>query len=184
MGVAAFHEFGRKVDYEAFAEQHEEVQSDTVLRWGEWLSSEPYATRRIASLRKFMTTQAYVEPGRGSYASAREPPVLAAPGASRPSGLVPAGGGASRPGRSTSWSRAIITSFGGNVAPAIRDRQAGIVVAPGKVDVAVPGLPTVDIWAPKPRPEQPAPRKRRRQRRERLTRSSCRSPSFRGCRKP
>ena len=51
MGMAAFHAFGRKVDYETFAQQHAEIQSDSVLRWGEWLSSEPYATRRIASLR-------------------------------------------------------------------------------------------------------------------------------------
>ena len=34
MGIAAFHEFGRKVDYEAFAEQQSEVQSDTVLALG------------------------------------------------------------------------------------------------------------------------------------------------------
>ncbi len=81
IGVAEFHEFGRKVDYQAFAEQHAEIQADSVSRWGTWLGSEPYATTRIAALREFIATPAYVagtqwfERERGE-----EPPALAAPG--------------------------------------------------------------------------------------------------------
>ena len=81
MGIAAFHEFGRKVDYEAFAEQHAEVQADTVLRWGESLSSEPYATHRIASLRTFMSSHAYAKAEEWFLRERdEEPPALAAPG--------------------------------------------------------------------------------------------------------
>jgi hypothetical protein len=60
MGVAAFHHFGRKIDYEAFAEQRSEIATDPVLRWGAWLGSEPYATLRIASLRQFIASQSYL----------------------------------------------------------------------------------------------------------------------------
>ena len=118
MGIAAFHEFGRRVDYEMFAEQQAELSTDSVLRLGEWLSSEPYATRRIAELRRFMTTP--------HYASARDwfvrergeaPPELAVAGEARV-----------RPQDCSGWWRrfaawgidavvvsAIITSFGGSV---------------------------------------------------------------------
>ena len=118
MGIAAFHEFGRKVDYGAFAEQHAEVQADSVLRWGEWLGSEPYATRRIASLRQFIATQAYAD-AEAWFLRERgeEPPVLPAPGETRVESRDCAGW----------WRRfaaagidavvvtAIITSFGGSV---------------------------------------------------------------------
>ncbi len=50
IAVAEFHEFGRKIDTAAFAEQAREIQGDSVLRMGTWLGSEPYATARIASL--------------------------------------------------------------------------------------------------------------------------------------
>lgn len=81
MGVSAFHEFARHVDFDVFAQQQAEIESDTIFRWGVWLGSEPYATTRIASLRAFMLTP--------SYASAQtwflrerddEPPAIAAPG--------------------------------------------------------------------------------------------------------
>ncbi len=120
MGIAAFHEFGRQVDYDAFAEQHAEIEHDSVLRWGEYLSGEPYATRRIASLRQFMTTPAYVS---ASHWFARErteqPPVLS----------IPAGLHVERRDCAGWWRRfaawgidaivvaAILTSFGGSVAP-------------------------------------------------------------------
>jgi Zn-dependent protease with chaperone function/uncharacterized RDD family membrane protein YckC len=121
MGIAAFHEFGRKVDYEAFAEQHAEIQSDSVLRWGEWLTSQPYATRRIASLRQFMTTASYAD-ARSWFTRERSatPPVLPAPGETRVTPLDCAGWWR----RFAAWSidaivvSAIITSFGGSVAPA------------------------------------------------------------------
>jgi hypothetical protein len=81
MGVAAFHHFGRKIDYAAFAEQSAEIAGDPVLRWGAWLGSEPYATLRIASLRRFAETHAFAMAEewflreRGD-----EPPALPAPG--------------------------------------------------------------------------------------------------------
>ncbi|HEY1429308.1 MAG TPA: RDD family protein, partial [Candidatus Tumulicola sp.] len=81
IGVAEFHEFGRKVDYHAFAEQYAELQADSVSRWGVWLGAEPYATTRLASLRSFMSTPMY-ESARAWFIRERdeEPPVLAAPG--------------------------------------------------------------------------------------------------------
>ncbi len=81
MGIATFLEFGRKVDYEAFAEQHAEMEADNIARWGQWLGADPYATARIANLRRFMTSPEYIAAvewfrrERG-----QEPPALAAPG--------------------------------------------------------------------------------------------------------
>jgi uncharacterized RDD family membrane protein YckC len=77
MGVAAFHEFARKVDFDVFAEQQTEIESDTIFRWGVWLGSEPYATYRIASLRAFMKTPAYAA-ARAWFERERteEPPAL------------------------------------------------------------------------------------------------------------
>ena len=118
MGVAAFHEFGRKVDYEAFAEQHAEVQADSALRWGEWLSPEPYATRRIASLRSFITTQSYANAEEWFLRERGEdPPAIPAPGETRVEPRDCAGWWR----RFAAWSidaivvTAIITSFGGSV---------------------------------------------------------------------
>jgi hypothetical protein len=81
IGVAEFHEFGRKVDYHAFAEQHMEIQADSISRWGTWLGSEPYATTRIAALGAFIASPAYAA-GTSWFARERgeEPPVLASPG--------------------------------------------------------------------------------------------------------
>jgi len=81
MGVAAFHHFGRQIDYEAFAEQRAELANDPVLRWGSWLGSEPYATLRIASLRRFIGSQAYAD-AEAWFLRERneEPPALPAPG--------------------------------------------------------------------------------------------------------
>jgi Zn-dependent protease with chaperone function len=81
IAVAAFHEFGRKIDYQAFAEQHDEIESDTVSRWGAWLGSEPYATTRIAALRRFITSHAYATAEEWFLRERdEEPPALAAPG--------------------------------------------------------------------------------------------------------
>ncbi|MGB6519640.1 MAG: RDD family protein [Candidatus Cybelea sp.] len=142
MGIAAFHEFGRKVDYEAFAEQHAEVQSDTVLRWGESLSSEPYATHRIASLRTFMSTHAYAKAEEWFLRERdEEPPALAAPGEIHVAPRDCAGWWR----RFAAWSidavvvTAIITSFGGSVVPSqhetSRHRDAAVSVSPGNVTV-------------------------------------------------
>ncbi len=118
MGIAAFHEFGRKVDYEAFAQQQSELSTDSVLRLGEWLSSEPYATRRIAELHRFMTTPHY-QSARDWFVRERgeAPPELIAAGETRV-----------RPQDCSGWWRrfaawgidvvvvsAIITSFGGSI---------------------------------------------------------------------
>jgi hypothetical protein len=81
IAVAEFHEFGRKIDYRAFAEQHEEIEADSISRWGVWLGSEPYATTRIAALRRFSVSpsfalaDAWFRRERGE-----EPPALAEPG--------------------------------------------------------------------------------------------------------
>lgn len=81
IGVAEFHEFGRKVDYRAFAEQHREIEADTISRWGAWLGSEPYATTRIAALRRFIESPAYAQAQAWfSRERGEEPPGLASPG--------------------------------------------------------------------------------------------------------
>lgn len=85
IAVAEFHEFGRKVDTAAFAEQAREIESDSVLRWGTWLGSEPYATARIASLQRFMTSHAYAlsEEWFLRPVTSDEPPALPAPGSTQ-----------------------------------------------------------------------------------------------------
>jgi uncharacterized RDD family membrane protein YckC len=76
--IASFHSFGRHISTEQFAEQGREIASDGVLRLGEWLGGEPYATRRIADLRafegtpQFTTAQAWL-----ARDIPEEPPVLA-----------------------------------------------------------------------------------------------------------
>ena len=152
MGIAAFHEFGRKVDYEAFAEQHAEVQADSVLRWGEWLSSEPYATRRIASLGEFMASQRYAN-AQAWFLRERseEPQALAAPGEMHVAPRDCAGWWR----RFAAWSidavvvSAIITSFGGSVAPGARHDDTSLSVAPGDVSVSAPGMGAVTIQGKK-----------------------------------
>ncbi|MGA8576885.1 MAG: RDD family protein [Candidatus Cybelea sp.] len=148
MGIAAFHEFGRKVDYEVFAEQHAELEDDSVLRWGEWMSSEPYATRRIASLRLFMTTQLYRD-AEAWFLRERsaEPPTIAVPGEMQVAPRDCAGWWR----RFAAWGidavvvTAIITSFGGQVIGRSSDRESSATVTPGHVTVTAPGLGTVSI---------------------------------------
>lgn len=53
IAIATLHEFGRHVDIEAFASQNRELSSDSVLRMGQWLSAQPYATQRMARLAEF-----------------------------------------------------------------------------------------------------------------------------------
>jgi len=147
MGIAAFHAFGRQVDYEAFAEQHAEVQSDSVLRWGEWLSAEPYATRRIASLRGFMASQKYaVAEAWFLRERGEEPPALVAPGEVH---VVPRDcAGWWR--RFAAWSidavvvSAIILSFGGSVAGGSQS-DADVNVTPGNVNISAPGMGTLRV---------------------------------------
>lgn len=143
MGIAAFHEFGRKVDYAAFAEQHSEVEHDSVLRWGEGLSAEPYATRRIASLRRFMSTQTFATAEAWFLRErSEEPPTIAAPGEKEVTLRDCAGWWR----RLAAWSIdavvviAIITSFGGHVLGHGGDAESGVSVAPGHVNIAEPGV--------------------------------------------
>ncbi len=56
IAVASFHHFGRQVNMQQFAEQGREIARDSILKWGEWLSGEPYATRRIARMEAFLGT--------------------------------------------------------------------------------------------------------------------------------
>jgi Zn-dependent protease with chaperone function/uncharacterized RDD family membrane protein YckC len=148
MGIAAFHEFGRRVDYQAFAEQHAEVQSDSVLRWGEWLSSEPYATRRIASLRLFIASQSFAN-AEAWFLRERgeEPPVLAAPGETTVATRDCAGWWR----RFAAWGidaivvSAIITSFGGSVASVGHRGEASLSVEPGNVTVSAPGIGPITV---------------------------------------
>ncbi len=148
LGVTTFHAFGRQVDYEAFAEQHAEIASDSVLRWGEWLSSEPYATRRIASMRRFITSASFLDAQAWFVRERGEaPPALVLPGEATVAPRDCAGW----------WRRfaaagidavvvtAIITSFGGSVAPGPRQSETNISVTPGDVSASVPGLGAVTI---------------------------------------
>jgi uncharacterized RDD family membrane protein YckC len=57
--ISNFHSFGRHISMEQFTEQGREIASDGVLRLGEWMGGEPYATRRIADLRAFAGTPQY-----------------------------------------------------------------------------------------------------------------------------
>ena len=148
LGVASFHEFGRRVDYQAFAEQQAEIASDSVLRWGEWLSAEPYATQRIAALKRFIVTQAFTDAEAWFIRERAEaPPELALPGEVTVSTRDCAGWWR----RFAAWGidavvvSAIITSFGGSIAPGTHAKEASASVTPGDVEVAAPGLATIRI---------------------------------------
>lgn len=52
--IATFRHFGRRVDHRVFAEQHKELETDGMLRMGEWIGAMPYATRRIEAMRQFI----------------------------------------------------------------------------------------------------------------------------------
>ena len=82
--IANFHSFGRHISLEQFAEQGREIASDGVLRLGEWLGGEPYATRRIAGLKAFFGSPKY----EAAHAwierdVSHEPPVLAVTASAR-----------------------------------------------------------------------------------------------------
>jgi len=59
IAILALRGFGRQVDLRSFATQQASIGDDTVLKWGEWLGSEPYATRRIAELTTFAASTQY-----------------------------------------------------------------------------------------------------------------------------
>jgi uncharacterized RDD family membrane protein YckC/Zn-dependent protease with chaperone function len=59
IALCEFHLFARKVDLAAFAQQRVEIAHDSVLRLGEWLAPNPYATNRMEMLRLFHHTALY-----------------------------------------------------------------------------------------------------------------------------
>jgi Zn-dependent protease with chaperone function/uncharacterized RDD family membrane protein YckC len=61
ISVSTFHLVGRKIDLAAFAEQQREIDAERALRIGEWVSSTPYATKRIAALRGFARAALYLQ---------------------------------------------------------------------------------------------------------------------------
>ncbi len=85
IAVSMFHHFGRKVNVEQFAEQGREIANDSILRWGEWLGGEPYATRRIAELKTFMLTQQFATLEEWFLSGSRQepPPALPPAGATK-----------------------------------------------------------------------------------------------------
>jgi Zn-dependent protease with chaperone function/uncharacterized RDD family membrane protein YckC len=61
ISVSTFHLVGRAIDLAAFAEQQREIDAERALRIGEWVSSTPYATKRIAALRGFARDALYLQ---------------------------------------------------------------------------------------------------------------------------
>lgn len=59
IALCEFHQFARKVDLAAFAQQRAEIANDSVLRFGEWLSPNPYATNRMENVRRFFHSALY-----------------------------------------------------------------------------------------------------------------------------
>lgn len=81
IAIASFKHFGRKVDLEKFAEQGREVASDNILRLGEWLGGEPYATRRINEMRVWAQTHQFAALEEWFVRERdEEPPAIPAPG--------------------------------------------------------------------------------------------------------
>jgi Zn-dependent protease with chaperone function len=81
IAVGSFHKFGRHVNLEQFAEQGRDVHNDSILRWGEWLGAEPYATKRITWMYAFVKSRAYeVAEQWFLRESASAPPMLREPG--------------------------------------------------------------------------------------------------------
>jgi uncharacterized RDD family membrane protein YckC len=61
ISVSNFHLVGRTIDLAGFAEQQREIDAERALRIGEWVSSTPYATKRIAALRNFARDALYLQ---------------------------------------------------------------------------------------------------------------------------
>ena len=81
IAVCSFHHFGRNVDLGQFAEQAREISGDSVLRWGEWLGAEPYATKRIYWMRRFIASHQFQVTEEWFLREiTAEPPALPAPG--------------------------------------------------------------------------------------------------------
>ena len=82
IAISSFHHFGRQVNVQQFAEQGAEIANDPILKFGEWLGAEPYATRRIAEMKQFSQTHQYAAAEEWFLRDvAPEPPELPPPGA-------------------------------------------------------------------------------------------------------
>lgn len=78
IAVSTFHVVGRKIDLASFAEQQREIEAERALRIGEWISSTPYATKRIAALRAFARDALFLH-WCARFAQSRTTPFVATP---------------------------------------------------------------------------------------------------------
>jgi Zn-dependent protease with chaperone function/uncharacterized RDD family membrane protein YckC len=85
IAVSTFHLVGRKIDLTVFAEQQREIEAERALRIGEWISSIPYATKRIAALRSFARDPLFLQ-WSARFDEFRRTPFVPAP---LPAGAVP-----------------------------------------------------------------------------------------------
>ncbi len=53
IAITTFHSIGRRIDYEALAEQQVALEGDGRLRLGEWSAAVPFATNRLKALETF-----------------------------------------------------------------------------------------------------------------------------------
>ncbi|HEV7179436.1 MAG TPA: RDD family protein [Candidatus Baltobacteraceae bacterium] len=82
IAISSFHHFGRSVNVAQFAEQGREIARDSVLKWGEWLGAEPYATRRIEHMERFSKSAQFALAEEWFLREVGpEPPALREPGA-------------------------------------------------------------------------------------------------------
>ncbi len=56
IAITTFHAIGRRIDYEALAEQQAALEDDGRLRMGEWSSAVPFATNRLKALAAFASS--------------------------------------------------------------------------------------------------------------------------------
>lgn len=91
--VSSFHTVAGQVDLDAFADQGRTVEDDPALRMGEWIGQTPYATQRVAQLKRFVDNPLYKH-WQPVFFSARQdvskpaPEPAGAPNALRPANWV------------------------------------------------------------------------------------------------
>lgn len=57
----SFHPLASRANYAAFADQRHELEADSGLRLGEWISETPYAVHRIRELKRFHESPLYAQ---------------------------------------------------------------------------------------------------------------------------
>jgi Zn-dependent protease with chaperone function/uncharacterized RDD family membrane protein YckC len=60
IAIATFHSSGRTVESAMLHDQRKDIESDLILRLGEFTSNVPYAVNRVRALEAFATTDLYV----------------------------------------------------------------------------------------------------------------------------